>query len=106
MVNKYILTLIVLVILPSCSTIAEKRGEKFLTDRALSRAAKACGVESLGIHYTRGSNKPYGDYLVPSSEINLSSQDRGSGYCMDEHLKGFSYQYLGELEHRPKKINR
>ncbi|WP_454279677.1 hypothetical protein [Sphingomonas sp. Marseille-Q8236] len=86
-------------LLAGCATTT--REKPLLTNRALSRAAAKCHVKSLGVHYSRTGKLPYGDYLIPASEIDTGPNERPSADCMHNALKGYRRDYLGQVEHEP-----
>lgn len=87
-------------LLTGCATTP--REKPLLTNRALARAAAKCHVKSLGVHYSRTGKLPYGDYLIPASEIDAAGPDeRPSTACMRAALKGYRRDYLGQVEHDP-----
>lgn len=88
------------VLLAGCATTPKEK--PLLTNRALARAAAKCHVKSLGVHYSRTGKLPYGDYLIPASEIDADGPDaRPSTTCMFAALKGYRRDYLGQVEHEP-----
>jgi hypothetical protein len=81
--------------------VSAPKGKPLLTNRALARAAAKCDVKSLGIHYTRVSKVPYGDYLVPPFEVDKGPDDRPSAECMRGALKAYLFDFLGQVEQDP-----
>ncbi|WP_267381287.1 MULTISPECIES: hypothetical protein [unclassified Sphingomonas] len=84
-----------------CTTDPHHR--PLLTDRALSRAAATCHVESLGLHHSIRNELPYGDYLLPAAEANADEDTRQSSECMARALKRYRFDFLGQVEHRAAK---
>lgn len=90
------LALVAYILLAGCASTQNRN--PLLTNRALARAAAKCDVKSLGIHYTRRSKIPYGDYLVPSTEVDQGPDDRPSTACMRGALKAYRFDFLGQVE--------
>lgn len=87
------------IVLGGCASAAKDM--PLLTNRALARAAAKCHVKSLGVHYSRTGELPYGDYLIPAAEIDVFPELRTSVACMHEALKGYRRDYLGQVGYDP-----
>lgn len=96
-----LVTVAVCGLLAGCATAPKE--EPILTNRALARAAAKCHVKSLGVHWSRTGKLPYGDYLIPASEIDAGPDERPSTECMRNALKGYRRDYLGQVERDPSK---
>ncbi len=86
-------------ILAGCASTP--KGKPLLTNRALAWAAAQCNVKSLGVHFTRNSKVPYGDYLAPPAEVDKGPDERPSTQCMLGVLKGYRLDFLGQVERDP-----